>query len=255
MATLSKVDRHHKILEVLASEQRALLPDLEDLIEASRVTIQRDLVELEQKGLLRRFHGGAMLSDYDVAPLAHGKRMSLNRDAKRRLARAAAEQITAHTFVGLDASSTIYHLSEVTLPEGITVVNSGLDTFVNLQETNPGRGIQAILTGGRFQPETHTLVGPDALRAIRSYHYEVFLFSSDSVIAGRGVFEYSEENADVKRAFAEQSDRRVLVLDQSKFEHRGGVRICGLDEIDLVITDGEPGEELKETLGEKLVII
>ena len=41
----------------------------------------------------------------------------------------------------------------------------------------------------------------------------------------------------MKRAFAERSDRRILVLDQSKFEHRGGVRICGLEAIDLVITD------------------
>lgn len=255
MAALSKIDRHHKILEVLAADQRALLPDLEDLIEASRITIQRDLVELEERGLIRRFHGGAMLSSYELAPLAHGKRMSMNRDAKRRLATVAARQIKSDTFIGLDASSTVYHISDATLPANLTVITSGLDTFVNLQTAHPGHGIQPIVTGGRFQPETHTLVGPDALRAIASYHYEAFFFSAYSVIAGGGVYEYSEENTEVKRAFAQRSDRRILVLDQSKFGHRGGVRICGLDEIDLVITDGRPGIDLEETLGDRLVII
>jgi DeoR/GlpR family transcriptional regulator of sugar metabolism len=255
MAGLSKVDRHHRILEVLASKQRALLPDLEDLIEASRITIQRDLVELEGRGLLKRFHGGAMLSSYDLAPLAHSKRMSLNLEAKRRIAAVAVQQIRPDTFVGLDASSTIYHISEKTLPGGLTIVTSGLDTFINLQTTNPGRGIQPIVTGGRFQPETHTLVGPDTVRTIASYHYEVFFFSAYSVIAGGGVYEYSEENTEVKRTFAERSDRRILVLDQSKFSHRGGVRICGLDEVDLVITDGRPDAELERTLGDRLVVI
>jgi DeoR/GlpR family transcriptional regulator of sugar metabolism len=255
MASLSKVDRHHRILEVLAVDQRALLPDLEELIEASRITIQRDLVELEERGLIRRFHGGAMLSSYDLAPLAHSRRMSVNRDAKRRLAAVAARQIKPDTFVGLDASSTIYHISDTTLPGGVTVVNSGLDTFVNLQATNPGRGIQPIVTGGRFQPETHTLVGPDAIRAIGAYHYEAFFFSAYSVIAGGGVYEYSEENTEVKRTFVERSDRRILVLDQSKFGQRGGVRICGLDEVDLVITDGRPDTDLAEILGDRLVII
>ena len=255
MAALSKVDRHHKILELLAAEQRALLPDLEDLIEASRITIQRDLVELEERGLIRRFHGGAMLSSYDLAPLAHGKRMSINQDAKHRLAAVAARQIRPDTFIGLDASSTVYHISDATLPANLTIVTSGLDTFVNLQTASPGLGIQPIVTGGRFQPETHTLVGPDAVRAIASYHYEAFFFSAYSVIAGGGVYEDSEENTEVKRAFSERSDRRILLLDQSKFGHRGGVRICGLDEVDLVITDGRPGIELEETLEDRLVII
>jgi DeoR/GlpR family transcriptional regulator of sugar metabolism len=255
MAGLSKVDRHHRILEVLAAEQRALLPELEGLIEASRITIQRDLVELEERGLIRRFHGGAMLESYDLAPLAHSKRMSVNRDAKRRLAAVAAREIKADTFIGLDASSTVYHISETTLPGGLTIVTSGLDTFVNLRATNPGRGIQPIVTGGRLEPETHTLVGPDAIRAIASYHYEAFFFSADSVIAGGGVYEYSEENTQVKRAFAERSTRRILVVDKSKFAHRGGARVCGLDEVDLVITDGRPGTELEEILGDRLVVI
>jgi len=75
------------------------------------------------------------------------------------------------------------------------------------------------------------------------------------VIPGSGVYEDSEENALVKRTFAERSDRRILVLDRSKLSHRGGVRICGLDEIDLVITDGDPGTDLAKSLEERLVVI
>lgn len=254
VAGLSKIDRHHRILKVLSTDKTARLPDLEHLIKASRITIQRDLVELEKRGLVRRFHGGAMLTDYDVAPVSHIRRMAVNRDQKRRLAAATAAHITAGSFLGVDASSTLFYLSEADLPDDLIIVTSGVDMFVALNSTRSGR-MQTIVTGGRLQPETHTLVGPDALQTIGSYHYEAFLFSAYSVIPGDGVFEYHEDNAAVKRAFAQRSDRRILVLDSTKFEHRGGVKVCDLSDVDLVITDGEPEPDLKSSLGAKLVVI
>lgn len=255
MATVSKVDRHHRIMDLLARQRRALLPDLEEEIDASRITIQRDLVELEERGLIKRFHGGAMLADYEIAPLAHSRRMAVNREAKRRLAAAAVRYLRGGTFVAFDASSTVYYLSQCLLPDELTVITSGLDTFVSLQDANAGRRVYPILTGGRLQPETHTLVGPDALRTISDYHYEAFFFSAYSVIAGGGVYESNEENAVVKRAFAERSERRVLVLDQSKFDNRGGARICGIDEIDVAITDHAPDARLAELFGDRLEIV
>lgn len=254
MATVSKIDRHHRILDLLSAQRRALLPDLEREIDASRITIQRDLVELEERGLIKRFHGGAMLTDYEVAPLAHSKRMTVNREAKRRVAAAAAREIRPGTFVAFDASSTVYYICERLFPDEVTIITSGLDTFVSLQDANNGRRVFPILTGGRLQPETHTLVGPDAVRTINEYHYEAFFFSAYSVIAGGGVYESNEENAEVKRAFAERSDRRILVLDQSKFDNRGGARICGIENIDLVITDQSPAPELTDLFGERLVV-
>jgi len=254
MATLSKIDRHHRILEVLSANNRALLPDLENQISASRITIQRDLAELEERGLIRRFHGGAMLTEYEIGSESHTRRMAINRGQKRRLSTAAAAHISRNSFVGVDPSSTMYYLSEQSLPHGVTIVTSGLDTFVNLM-AKQSAGVQAIVTGGRLQPETQTLVGPDAIRTIESYHYEVFLFSAYSVITGAGVFEYNEENAAVKRAFAGRADRRILVLDKTKLAHRGGVKICELDEIDVLIIDGKPSDELQHSLGERLVVI
>ncbi len=254
MATISKVDRHHRILDVLATQRRALLPDLEREIDASRITIQRDLVELEERGLIKRFHGGAMLTDYEVAPLAHSKRMTVNREAKRRVAAVAAREIRPRTFVAFDASSTVYYLCERLYPDDVTIITSGLDTFVNLQDANNGRRVFPILTGGRLQPETHTLVGPDALRTISEYHYEAFFFSAYSVIAGGGIYESNEENAEVKRAFVERSERKILVLDQSKFENRGGARICGIEDIDIVITDQPPEPAIAELFDGRLVI-
>jgi DeoR family glycerol-3-phosphate regulon repressor len=254
MATVSKIDRHHKILDMLSETRRALLPDLEREIEASRITIQRDLVELEERGLIKRFHGGAMLAEYDVSPLAHAQRMALNRDAKRRIAAAAAGRLRPGTFVAVDASSTAYYLSECVLPEDVTVITSGLDTFVNLERNRGSRRVYPILTGGKLQLETHTLVGPDALRTINGYHYETFVFSAFSLVAD-GVYESNEENAEVKRTFATRSEKRVLMLDASKFDNRGGARICGIDELDLVVTDTAPPAELAALLGDRLRVV
>ncbi|GAH25120.1 unnamed protein product, partial [marine sediment metagenome] len=56
---LSKIERQRIILNLLTDKTSITLMELENYLDCSRITIQRDLVELENKGLLNRVHGGA----------------------------------------------------------------------------------------------------------------------------------------------------------------------------------------------------
>ena len=57
------LERQNKILEILADRQAVSVEELCHTLYSSGATIRRDLAILENNGLLRRTHGGAVFID------------------------------------------------------------------------------------------------------------------------------------------------------------------------------------------------
>ena len=231
---LSKTERHRTILNLLPEKASITLKELENHIYCSRITIQRDLVELENKGLLNRVHGGATLKNFDLANYGHDKRLLIQSDRKKKIAKKAISLIKSDMYIFLDASSTSYFLSEHIFPDNVRIVTSGIDTFLNLQKN---KKIQSILTGGRINPLNRTLVGPEAISVINQFHFNIAFFSADSIIENKGVYSSDEEAAAVTSAGIEHSNKKILLFDSSKVSIRKGSKICNLDTVDNIVTD------------------
>lgn len=231
---LSKTERHRTILNLLPEKASITLKELENHLYCSRITIQRDLVELENKGLLKRVHGGATLNNFNLANYGHDKRLLIQSDKKKKIAKKAISIIKSDMYIFLDASSTSYFLSEHVFPDNVRVVTSGIDTFLNLQKN---KNIQAILTGGRINPLNRTLVGPEAISVINQFNFNIAFFSADSIIENKGVYSSDEEAAAVASAGIEHSNKKILLFDSSKVQIHGGAKVCNLDAIDTIVTD------------------
>ena len=248
--SLSKLDRHRIILNFLADKTAITLKELENSLSCSRITIQRDLLELENKGFLSRVHGGATLKNFDLAAYDHEKRLLIHCDKKKKIARKAVSLVTSDMYIFIDASSTGYFLSELLFPDNVRVVTSGIDTFLNLQKN---RNIQAILTGGRMNPQNRTLVGTEAISVIRQFHFDLVFFSADSLIQEKGVFCSDEEAAAVSRSSIENSDKKILLFDSSKIHLRKGAKICDLEIVDTLVTDEEDNLYITRLFGGKIL--
>ena len=57
-----------------------------------------------------------------------------------------------------------------------------------------------------------------------------------------------EAEAEVKRAALAAARRVIVVADGSKLGEESLVRFGGLEDIDALVTDGEPGADLREAL-------
>lgn len=231
---LSKIERHRTILNLLPEKTSITLKELENHLFCSRITIQRDLFELENKGLLNRVHGGATLKNFDLANYGHDKRLIIQSDKKKKIAKKAISLIKSDMYIFLDASSTSYFLSEHIFPDNVRIVTSGIDTFLNLQRN---KNIQVILTGGRINPQNRTLVGSEAISVIKQFHFNIAFFSADSIIENKGVYSSDEEAAAVASAGIEHSNKKILLFDSSKVHIRGGAKVCNLDIVDTIVTD------------------
>jgi len=231
---LSKIERQRIILNLLSDKTMITLIELENHLSCSRITIQRDLVELEDKGLLSRVHGGATLKNFNLTNYGHDKRLLIQSDKKKKIAKKAISLAKSDMYIFLDASSTSYFLSERIFPDNVRVVTSGIDTFLNLHKN---KNIQVVLTGGRMNPLNRTLVGPEAISVIKQFHFNIAFFSADSIVKNKGIYSSDEEAAAVARAGIEHSNKRILLFDSSKVHVRGGAKVCDLDVIDNIVTD------------------
>jgi DeoR family fructose operon transcriptional repressor len=221
----------------LASAGSVLLADAAEELGVSEMTIRRDLVELEQRGVARRVRGGATA----IGPQPFAERHSVAARAKSRIAAKLLTLLPAEGIVAFDASSTVMRVaSTMGSPRDLTVLTNGPDTFEALQGV---AGVTVELTGGRLDARTGSLVGPLACRSASQLLVDTFFASAAALDPASGALEATLEEAEVKRSIADGAGRVVVAVDASKLGTRSAARSIEWDHIDLLVTDLDPADD------------
>ena len=214
----------------LAADGAVTIAGAAAALDVSEMTIRRDLTELEERGAARRVRGGARA----VGPQAFSARTQVAARAKARIATKLADLVPAVGAVALDASSTVLRLANGLDTRDLTVLTNGPDTFAALQ----GRpGVTALLTGGRLDPQTGSLVGPLAARAAQQLVVDTF-FASAAALGPDGAYEATLDEAEVKRAVI--ADRTVLAADATKLDRRAAALGLEWHRVDVLVTELDP---------------
>jgi DeoR family transcriptional regulator, fructose operon transcriptional repressor len=201
------------------------------------MTIRRDLVELEHRGIARRVRGGAKA----LGPRSFAERRDAAPRAKARIAAKVAELVPSTGIVAFDASSTIMRVAAaLTGARDLTVVTNGPDTFTALQAIP---GVTPLLTGGRLEPQTGSLVGPLACRGAAQFTVQILVASAAAVDARSGALEMALEEAEVKRTIAAGAAEIVLAVDSSKLGQRAVAVGVPWDAVDLLVTELRPSDK------------
>ncbi|MFJ7986072.1 DeoR/GlpR family DNA-binding transcription regulator [Streptomyces sp. NPDC096351] len=249
---MSKHERWNTLLELLAASGKLEVEEAATALDVSAATIRRDLDELAEQQLLIRTRGGAVAHgvSYEL-PLRY--KSTRHAAEKRRIAEAAADLITPGEVVGLNGGTTTTEVARALalrfasgradtagtagpVPSGpaLTVVTNALNIAGELA-VRPQ--IKIVTTGGVARPQTYELVGPLTVGVLNEVVLDVVVLGVDGVDPGLGVMAHQEDEASISRLFAERASRVVVVTDSSKMGRRAFARICGLDRIDLLVTD------------------
>lgn len=224
--------------------------DVAVLAEEYRVameTVRRDLAALERQGLLRRVHGGAILVE---RPAAFEPEMSTRAhvmaDEKRRIAKAALDELPPDGAILCESASTVNFLAEV-LPtdRALTVVTNGLQTALSLV-ARPN--LTVLTVGGRVRRRTLAEVDDWALRTLDGVRVDVAFVGTNGVSASYGLTTPDSGEAAVKRALLGVSTRTVLLADHSKVRAVGLCKYGELTDVDVLITDDELSSEARDEL-------
>ena len=243
------VMRHELIIKKLEVKGFATTLDFSKWLSVSDMTVRRDLDHLAEKGLLERTHGGAVaLSSkggqaVDLVEPKVSERESRAREAKAAIARCALELIEPEQTIALDIGTTTLALADLLRESRISLFTSSLKIASHLAETRP----QVYVPAGKISGSEPSVVGPQAVDFFRGYYFDI-AFLGASGLNAEGLFDYSLNDAEVKRAFVERSRTTVALLDSTKFNRISVAKICALPALDVVITDSELPEALHDAL-------
>lgn len=179
-----------------------------------------------------------------VGPELFAERHRHNAKAKARIADKLLPLVPSVGTIAFDASTTVHRLAgNLEMARDLAVVTNGLDTFHALSQ-KPGFAVG--ITGGSREPRTGSLVGPLAVRSAETLLFDLFVTSAAALDPELGSSEASLAEAEVKRAFRNGSNRIILAVDHTKLGTRSRARMFTFDEIDVLVTDLDPGDDRLE---------
>lgn len=225
--------RHRFILERLHADGSVQVAELSERLRVTAKTIREDLVRLEEKGLLRRTHGGAVVRSDDPEPLLPLQIPNVSRlKAKEAIAAWAIRYVEEGDVVALDAGSTTLEIAKRLPNEPITVITNDL---LIVRELIAKDRIRLVVPGGYRQ--RNVLVGTESPERLQRLGVSKLFLSATGVHEKYGLSVFTGELIELKKAYIASAKQVICAADHSKFDRSALLTFAELADIDLFITD------------------
>lgn len=237
-------NRQNKIIEKLNKNGAVTTKDLIKEFNVSVETIRRDLLYLEQQGMLKRVHGGAVENRNMKQFASLSVRNEESSEEKKNLSESAVRFIKEKDIICIDIGSTANCFAHA-LKENfsdLTVVTNSLDVF-NILSNHAD--FKVILCAGHFLREENGFFGGLTLDALSKIHVQkAFIFPS-AVSIEFGICDYQEEFYQVQKAMIKCADEVFVLADSSKFEKSALLKLDDMRSEYFYVTDNKLSQGLE----------
>lgn len=232
---MNNVERHQYIMRQLQQKSVVNVLELCKQLDVSSVTIRKDLKLLEDRQLLFRTHGGATLVNPYTTDRTVFEKEKIQAGEKRAIAREAASLITDNDSVIIASGTTVQAMAREIQPSlNFTVVTSALNVAVQLVK-HPN--VEILQLGGILRKSSTSVAGLYAERILADFFCSKLFLGVDGIDLDFGLTTTNAQEAHLNRKMMEVSQKVIVLADSTKFGKRGFGRICGIEEVDRIITD------------------
>lgn len=236
-------DRLKQIMGMLKIKPEISMEDIIDVFHVSRDTARRDLVKLKETGAIVRIKGGAIPSSHPQLTSYLEREIS---SRKERIADAASLYIHDEDTILLDTSTTVGLVAHKIGERRVKVVTNSVDIVMALSDNE---NVTLYALGGKFNPFHRNFIGPRTTEELRTYRVDT-VFLGACGLGIHGLTSPDEEEAYVKKGMIQAANQVILVTDHSKFQKEFLHKVGSWQDIDVVITNEAPPEELQVKLQE-----
>lgn len=254
-------ERERLILEAVADTGFVSYRALEARLDASPATIRRDLTRLEESGRILRVHGGAKLPEDEKPDRPQGlagtpfeQSITQNLPAKQAIGRAAAKLCRPSEGIMIDGGTTTLQMCPYLDGLDMQVLTNSLHIVHALL---PQTGTRVLLPSGTVFREQNIVLAPAGEDSMPRFHAPK-LFMGAAAVGPQGVMQQDVILVAAERRFMDRAEEVVLLVDSSKFRSSSGAIVCGLDEVDTIVTDAGIPQDMADRLrdlGVKLVVV
>ena len=201
------------------------------------MTARRDLEFLEQEGLARRYHGGAVATVSRSFEIPYAARAYDRQPQKQAIGMRAAELILPGETVIVDAGTTAVEVARALRDRAnLLVCPLSLQAAVVLADRP---GIRLLVPGGEVRPAEQMFVGQVTRGVIGGLRFDTYVMAVGGVSRDDGFTDFSLDDVAVKQAALRSARRCVVACDSSKIGKVGFARIGGLGVAATLVTDSD----------------
>ena len=207
----------------------------------SEMTLRTDLKVLDEEKKIVRIHGGAK-----SVQLVIGTDDFLNRRAVRNLqekeeiARKAVKLIRPDTAVFLDSGSTTTSLAHLFPNQSNLIYTTGLSCATELADLSKPT---VQIPGGRLNRYSISIYGTSVVQELSQVYFHQTFLGVTNYMPQTGFTCGNNEEAILKRTAIKQAEQVIVLMDSQKFGIKGTYSICGLEDIDILVSDGHLPED------------
>lgn len=231
--------RHKEIVRLIEERGSVKTSTLCDLLATSRETVRRDLEALERQKKLQRIHGGAMKLETETESgpyTSFRQREDLNLGAKIAIAQEAVKYISPGQAIALDCGTTGLALARE-IKKNFTSLTVVTNSLAVANELTDAEGITLVLTGGVYNPEERGFLTEMATLILSRINIDIFFLTVCGASLDRGITYQRMNDLEIQARLMEASNKVVVIADSSKLGVNSLARMCGVEEIDMIITD------------------
>jgi DeoR/GlpR family transcriptional regulator of sugar metabolism len=232
-------ERRERILERLRSHGRVLASDLLSEFQVSPDTIRRDLRELDEAGLIRRVHGGALPRHGDNTAFAVRARRAP--EAKASIARRAASLVSDGQVIVIDGGTTTLEVARALRADlNVTVITNSIPIALALADH---QGVEVIVVGGTLRRRSRVTLGAATIDTLRAVRADILFLGVCGLHPEIGVTVEDMDERHVKAAMIAGAAEVVGLADHDKLGTALSFVVAPLTEVTHLVTDAAAGEE------------
>lgn len=249
--------RESQILHLLLQAGKSNVDDLASSVGASPASVRRDLIKLEQRGLVHRTHGSVELAGkmtyepfrFDAAFPLREERFA---DEKRRIAIAAAEMVDQGDTIAISPGTTTTQVARsLRHREGIHIVTNAVNIGMEYSSLPHAR---VTLTGGSIRwPGSFSMVGATAYDSLQRLFFDKFFVGATGIHPQHGLTVIESDEALILGQMVKHARQIIAVADASKLGMVSSNSVCSTRQIHTIITDDSVDPELVEAFRQQQV--
>ncbi|WP_295646868.1 DeoR/GlpR family DNA-binding transcription regulator [uncultured Holdemanella sp.] len=231
---MNTTQRRYEIYEKLKKDKTVQVNELANQYCVSLMTIRRDLDILENQGLATKSYGGATLNESISAEPAFEIKEGMSQSDKKDIAIFASTLIQDGDSIYLDCGTTCLELFKRIHHKKITIFTN---FWKILQYVDRNTKAKIIMAPGTYNPITQAALSESTIQFFQNYYIDKAFISVLGIDLDYGVSIPSMSDALVKKAILDSSNKKICLVDHTKFNKKYMSKIANVDDFDMVITD------------------
>ncbi|MEJ6079637.1 DeoR/GlpR family transcriptional regulator [Vibrio sp. 1-Bac 57] len=245
---MKQTTRHKEIIKLVQKNGYISTDNLVEHFNVSPQTIRRDLNELADENKIRRHHGGATTQQSSVNT-AYSARKVMQSHEKDSIAEALVKHIPDGATLFIDIGTTPESIAKelVKKHKDLRVVTNNINVAGILMGNED---FKVILAGGEVRNKDGGIVGEATLDFIKQFRLDFGILGISGIDYDGSLLDFDYHEVRVKKAIIENSRRIYLAVDHTKFGRNAMVNLGNISELDMLITDLTPPDEIVAILKE-----